>query len=96
MKTFGILKEILLTEKSNLLLSEGQRYSFVVDAAANKTQIARAVEVAFGVGVVSVNVVNCCGKAKRVRSKARNRFTVVGKKKKAIVSLAEGDKIDVM
>lgn len=95
MKSFGILKELLLTEKSNLLLSEEQRYVFVVATGANKYQIAKAVEMAFSVKVVSVNVINYCGKAKRIRSKARNRCTVVGKKKKAIVVLRQGDRIDV-
>jgi large subunit ribosomal protein L23 len=95
MKNFEILKEILLTEKSNLLLSEKQQYVFVVDAGARKNQIASAVEAAFGVKVVGVNVISCHGKAKRVRSKGRNRYTIVGRKKKAIVVLKEGNKIDV-
>jgi large subunit ribosomal protein L23 len=96
MKRFDVLKEILLTEKSNLLLSEKQQYVFVVDGNANKNQIAKAVELAFGVEVAGVNVINYCGKPKRIRSKARNRFTTVGAKKKAIVLLKSGHKIDVM
>ncbi|MDR2738063.1 MAG: 50S ribosomal protein L23 [Puniceicoccales bacterium] len=95
MKNFEILKEILLTEKSNLLLSEKGQYVFVVDAGACKTQIARAIEAAFGVRVAGVNVINYRGKAKRIRSKNRNRYTIVGRKKKAIVVLKDGDKIDV-
>ncbi|MDR1401361.1 MAG: 50S ribosomal protein L23 [Puniceicoccales bacterium] len=95
MKNFGILKEILLTEKSNLLLSEKQQYVFVVDAKASKYQIAEAVEMAFSVKVANVNVMNCQGKAKRVRSKVRNRCTIVGRKKKAIVCLRHGHRIDV-
>jgi large subunit ribosomal protein L23 len=96
MNEFDILKEILLTEKSNLLLSECNRYTFVVDVRANKSQIAKAIEMAFSVKVARVNVMNYCGKTKRVRSKARNLYAVVGRKKKAVVALAEGHKIDVM
>ncbi|MDR1432895.1 MAG: 50S ribosomal protein L23 [Puniceicoccales bacterium] len=95
MKNFEILKELLLTEKSNLMLSEEQRYVFAVAMGTNKCQIAEAVEMAFQVKVASVNVMNYRGKAKRVRSKTRNRHTVVGRKKKAIVVLKEGYKIDV-
>ncbi|MDR1413915.1 MAG: 50S ribosomal protein L23 [Puniceicoccales bacterium] len=95
MKNFGILKEILLTEKSNLLLSEKQQYVFVVDTKANKCQIAEAVEMAFNVRVAGVNVANYCGKLRRVRSRERNRYAVVGKKKKAIVTLRQGYRIDV-
>ncbi|MDR1173505.1 MAG: 50S ribosomal protein L23 [Puniceicoccales bacterium] len=95
MENFGILKEILLTEKSNALLSDKQQYVFVVDQKTNKGQIARAVEKAFNVKVVRVNVINCCGRPKRVRSKSSRRYTLVGKKKKAIVVLKDGYKIDV-
>ncbi|MDR0693647.1 MAG: 50S ribosomal protein L23 [Puniceicoccales bacterium] len=98
MENFGILKEILLTEKSNALLSDKQQYVFIVDQKTNKGQIARAVEKAFNVKVVRVNVINCCGRPKRVRSKSshrRARYTLVGKKKKAIVVLKDGYKIDV-
>jgi large subunit ribosomal protein L23 len=95
MNRFDVLREILLTEKSNLLLSGGQRYTFVVDSRATKGQIAEAVEAAFAVKVASVNVINCHGKAKRVRSKGRNRYTIVGRKKKAMVALKDGHRIDV-
>jgi large subunit ribosomal protein L23 len=94
-KIFGVLREILLTEKSNALLSDGQRYVFVVDPSANKRQVAEAVGAAFGVKVVAVNIMNYRGKMKRVRSKTRNRYALVGAKKKAIVALRPGDRIDV-
>ncbi|MDR2779075.1 MAG: 50S ribosomal protein L23 [Puniceicoccales bacterium] len=95
MENFGILKEILLTEKSNALLSDQQQYVFVVDPKASKGQIAKAIELTFNVKVVRVNVINCYGRPKRVRSKFSRRYTLVGKKKKAIVVLKDGDKIDV-
>jgi large subunit ribosomal protein L23 len=95
MKRFGILKEILLTEKSNALLADAGKYVFVVSHDANKNQIARAVEAAFDVKVDSVNVIHCRGKAKRVRSRMRNLYTIVGNKKKAVVALKSGYKIDV-
>ena len=95
MKVFEVLKQILLTEKSNLLLSEQQKYVFCVDKSATKSQIARAVEEVFGVSVDDVNIINCPCKRKRVRSRTRNRYTLVNGNKKAIVLLKDGNKIDV-
>lgn len=95
MKSFEVLKEILLTEKSNFLLSEKQQYSFVVNPHANKAQIAQAVEAAFGVKVDRVNIMNYHGKPKRVRSKNSKRYTIVGSRKKAVILLKPGSKIDM-
>ena len=94
MKKYHVLKEILLTEKSGSLV-ENQQYVFVVDAGANKFQIAEAVETIFKVKVARVNVANMPGKAKRVRSRKTNAYSIVGAKKKAIVSLKDGYKIDI-
>lgn len=85
-----VLKKPVLTEKSLALLDEG-KYTFDVDVHANKVEIRHAVERLFNVKVESVHTLNVRPKAKRV-----GRF--IGKtnrRKKAIVKLAEGQKIDL-
>ena len=85
-----ILLAPVISEKSYGLLEEN-KYTFIVSPDANKTQIKIAVEQVFGVKVTAVNTANRQGK--RVRS----RFGV-GKRadsKRAIVSVAAGDRIDI-
>lgn len=94
MKVFDILKRFCLTEKSNLLMANDGHYVFSVDVNATKSQIADAVERAFNVKVRSVNTMTLARKAKRVRSKSA-RYTLVGDRKKAIVALKDGYKIEV-
>jgi len=86
-----IIKPVV-SEKSYALLDEGS-YTFVVDPEANKVQIRQAVEAAFGVRVVKVNTINRKGKRKlnrRTRTWGHRPDT-----KRAIVTLAEGDSIDL-
>lgn len=85
-----ILKKPLVTEKSTSLLKDN-KYTFVVDPEANKTEIKQAVESIFKVKVEKVNTINVKGKTKRVRG-------IIGKtpdSKKAIVTLRRGDKIEI-
>lgn len=91
---FGVLKKFCLTEKSNSMMAEHGYYVFIVDINATKSQIADAVEHAFNVKVDSVNTMSLARKAKRVRSKSV-RYVLVGDRKKAIVSLKDGYKIEV-
>ncbi len=80
----------VITEKS-AIQAENNVYTFKVNANANKTQIKKAVEEAFGVKVVKVNTLNTKAKDKRV-----GRYTGKTKTfKKAFVTLAEGDKIEL-
>jgi large subunit ribosomal protein L23 len=84
-----ILKPVV-SEKSYALLDQGV-YTFVVRPDANKIEIRRAVEEIFNVSVVKVNTLNRKGKRKRHRRKP-----VFGKRpdtKRAIVTLAEGQRI---
>lgn len=75
----------VVSEKSYSLLDEG-KYTFIVDPAANKTEIKIAVERIFGVKVDSVHTLNRKGKARRTRfGMGRRRDT-----KRAIVTLREG------
>lgn len=85
-----ILIAPVISEKSYGLLDEN-KYTFLVRPDANKTQIKQAVESVFGVRVTSVNTINRKGKAIRTRIGYGKRNDT----KRAIVSLAEGDRIEL-
>ena len=85
-----ILLRPVVSEKSYGLLDEG-KYTFVVAPDANKTQIRIAVESVFGVKVTGVNTLNRPGKRRRTRYGWGQRADT----KRAIVTLAEGDRIDI-
>ena len=85
-----MIRERRVTEKSSFLAAEN-KYAFRVASGANKTQIKEAVEKAFDVKVVQVNVMNVRGKSRRWGQRRVNRPSW----KKAIVTLAEGDKIEL-
>ncbi len=84
------IKRPVVTEKSMLGVQKGN-YTFSVDPAATKGQIKEAVESIFGVNVVEIRTVMIKGKKKRRGSK--RSVVTQGKKKKAIVTLKEGQKI---
>ena len=85
-----ILLAPVVSEKSYSLLDEN-KYTFIVDPRANKTEIKIAVEQVFGVRVTSVNTINRQGK----RTRTRYGFGKRADSKRAIVSLADGDRIDI-
>ena len=85
-----ILLAPVVSEKSYGLLDEG-KYTFLVDPRANKTEIKIAVEQVFGVKVDSVNTQNREGKRVRTRRGFGRRAAT----KRAIVSVASGDRIDI-
>ena len=85
-----ILLRPVVSEKSYGLLDEG-KYTFVVAPDANKTQIKQAVEDVFRVKVTGVNTLNRQGKRRRTRFGWGKRVDT----KRAIVTLAEGDRIDI-
>ena len=80
----------VISEKSYGLLDEN-KYTFLVDPRANKTQIKIAVEQIFGVKVLSVNTINRQGKTRRTRYGLGRRANT----KRAIISVAPGDRIDI-
>ena len=80
----------VITEKATLL-SEHNKVVFRVAQDATKDEIAEAIEQLFKVKVVKVNTLNVKGKTKRWRGRPGRRSDV----KKAIVTLAEGQSIDV-
>ena len=85
-----VLLAPVVSEKSYGLLDQG-KYTFLVDPRANKTEIRLAVEKIFGVKVASVNTLNRTGKTRRTRFGPGKRKDT----KRAIVSLAEGHRIDI-
>ena len=80
----------VITEKATML-SEHNKVVFRVAGDATKPQIAEAIENLFKVSVVKVNTLNVKGKTKRFRGRVGKRSDV----KKAIVTLAEGQSIDI-
>lgn len=88
--TYKTIKSLLQTEKSTGMLPEN-KYLFWVDKRANKIEIKKAVESIYNVTVTKVNTQVARGKRRRVRY-------VEGKtpdRKKAIVRLKAGDKIEI-
>jgi large subunit ribosomal protein L23 len=91
-----IIRRPLITEKNTNLMELGQ-YSFEVARTANKFQIKNAVEQTFNVRVTAVNTLNVKPKP-RSRAASRRGGRIVGTTpgwKKAIVTLAEGERIDI-
>ncbi len=89
-----VLKKPIVTEKMATLNKLG-KYAFSVDIKANKIEIAKAVEKMYGVNVTSVNTMRKLGKS---RSKTINGRVVTGRTplvKKAIVTVASGEVIDI-
>jgi large subunit ribosomal protein L23 len=85
-----VLLAPVISEKSYGLIDEN-KYTFLVRPDANKTQIKIAVEKVFNVKVTAVNTLNRQGKRKRTRIGFGKRNDT----KRAVVSLAEGDRIDL-
>ena len=88
-----ILKALRLTEKSNRASSELNQYTFEVFPSANKFTVKEAVEQTFKVTVRRVNIINVKGKPTRNR---RGQPGYKPDKKKAVVTLKEGDRIEMI
>ena len=89
-KYLEIIKAPVITEKSTAAQEAG-KYTFKVDPKANKTEIKAAIEKIFKVKVTSIQTINEKPKKRRV-----GRYTgLTNRSKKAIVTLAEGQTIDL-
>jgi large subunit ribosomal protein L23 len=88
---YQVIQSALLTEKGTRLSDEENKYLFRVNPRANKAEIKKAVEECFQVKVVAVNTMNRQGKKKRQRTASAGRTAAW---KRAVVTLAEGSKID--
>ena len=91
--SYDLIQTVQLTEKASLLSEKLNKYVFRVSPRANKIQIKHAIERLFGKTVIAVNTCNYAGKKKRER---RADFGRKAHWKKAIVTLKEGDKIDLV
>lgn len=91
MHAIDVIKRPLLTEKSTIAMNEQERYSFLVDPRATKTEIKAAIEKLYKVEVVKINT--CIRKARD----RRQRFGMVrgALSKKATVRLKEGQRIEL-
>jgi large subunit ribosomal protein L23 len=91
---YDILRRPIITEKTSFQSGKLNQYVFEVDRKATKAQIKEAVESLFDVTVLRVNLMNVAAKRSR---RARSRRLLVRRSgyKKAIVTLAVGDTIDV-
>ena len=92
MKHAGIIKRVQVTEKGTLL-AEGNRYLVEVAPEANKIEIRKAVEEAFGVHVLAVNTQNYAGKKRMLRNR---RVVQASDWKRAIVTLKAGERIEAV
>jgi large subunit ribosomal protein L23 len=92
MELHRIIKKALITEKSTIARDAANQYNFEVHVSANRIEVGRAVEKIFKVKVMNVRVMNVPGKKKRTGK-------IVGQRrswKKAIVTLAPGNRIEAM
>ena len=90
MHLYEVLRRPLITEKSTIFQAQN-KYAFEIAKMANKIQVKQAVEKAFKVKVNAVNVLTVPGKTRRVGK----QLVLTQSWKKAIVTLRQGDKIEL-
>ena len=93
MEPYTVLDRVQLTEKGAMLAEGENQYFFKVHPDANKHQIKEAVETIFKVGVKNVRTMNYQGKLKGTRTRTPGRRSDW---KRAVVTLNDGDKIDLI
>ena len=89
---YDIIKSPIITEQSMKLVETQNRYTFKVDKKTNKVEIKKAIEAIFDVKVLSVNTINVLPKFKRMGKYEGYKSAY----KKAVVKLAEGQKIEAL
>ncbi|MGN0973996.1 MAG: 50S ribosomal protein L23 [Bacilli bacterium] len=90
-KYLEIIKAPVITEKSGNIASSGNKFVFKVDSRASKTEIKLAIEKIFKVNVTSIRTINVKPKKKRVG----RYYGLTNRTKKAIVTLKDGQTIDL-
>jgi len=95
MKGSEILIKPIVTEKANLQSDKFRRYAFKVDRRANKLEIKKAIQHFYGVTVLDVNTMVVLGKTKARQTKAGLTRGRKSNYKKALVTVAEGETIDL-
>ncbi len=98
MEITEILRHGIVTEKATRLQNENNQYTFKVALTANKIEIRKAVEQMFHVRVVKVNTMRMPGKSRMLRRRGgRTPHELPAREwKKAIVTLAPGESIDIL
>ncbi|MCK4724385.1 MAG: 50S ribosomal protein L23 [Anaerolineales bacterium] len=91
---YDVLRRPIITEKTNYLSGQLQQFVFEVTSDATKPMVKDAVETLFDVEVLRVNVINVPPKRSR-RNISRRLLVRRSGYKKAIVTLAPGDTIDI-
>ena len=94
MNPYRIVVRPIDTEKTRYQASELGQYTFEVDRRANKIDVKRAVEEVFETEVVSVRMINVPAKASKRYGRGR-RAVRRSSWKKAVVTLAEGERLDL-
>ena len=89
---YDVIRRPIMTEKSSGAQETGNKFTFEVSNESNKVEVRKAIETLFKVKVKRVNTIRVNGKRKRFQGRPGRRADY----KKAIVSLAEGEMIDVM
>ncbi len=89
---YAVVQKLLLTEKGTRLSEGENKYLFKVHPAANKQDVKDAIEELFSVHVLKVNTMNRRGKKKRERTA---NFGRTAGWKRAVVTLQEGESIDL-
>ena len=89
---YAVIKSVRVTEKATMQTEKNNQYQIVVDKHANKLDIKHAIQQAFKVKVLRVNTLHVRGKARRERTAQYGRTPAW---KKAVVTLKEGEKIEL-
>ena len=92
LSSFQVIKKPIVTEKSTLIRTSGNNMAFEVHPKASKTQIKEAIEKIFDVKVEQVRTINSLKQARQGKSRKKKNTML----KKAYVSLAKGDSIEVI
>ena len=91
---YDVLRRPLVTEKSSYQSGKMNQYSFIVADNATRTQVKDAIETLYDVNVVRVNVINVPPKRGR-RLRSRRLLIRKAAYKKAVVTLAEGQRLEI-
>ena len=97
-EAYEVIIQPMVSEKSSRQMEAANTYTFKVAPHANKIEIARAIEKLFDVTVTNVRTMNYAGKARRALMGRMSKNRDIGRRasfKKAVVTLAEGDHIEL-
>ena len=91
---YDVLRRPVVTEKSNYQVSKLNQYTFVVSDDATKAMVREAIETIFDVDVKKVNIMKTPAK-RSVRARSRRLSVRKAGVKKAIITLADGDSLEI-